>query len=133
MIVTDGPKTGDILDCGHVNPGVEAAGWNGWGPTGYARTPANFTMCYPCADVHDRAAMANANEHFGYLSGDGKSITTWTGGHLARVTQHGKARLGFHGSMIHAIRAVAPDGSQWYGRNGGEGMHIKIKRAKSSR
>lgn len=118
------PTPGALLDCGHILVKPEGVG------TGYATTPNDFTMCYPCADEWQRSEMANSNEAFGYLAGDHKYITTWTGGELARVVGYGKDRSGFYRSEIHYVRAVAPDGSQWYGRNGGEGMSIKIKRAK---
>lgn len=124
MTSTEALQVGTVLGCGHPLVKPDHLG------TGYVRTANDFTMCYLCADEHDRSAMANANEHFGYLSSDGKHITTWTGGELAKIIGHGVAPNGWYGSDIHFIRASAPDGSEWYGRNGGEGMVIKIKRAK---
>lgn len=115
------------LACGHPYTANEGPG------TGYATDGAGNQMCYECADTYTRGLMARRDEITAYLASDGKTITTWTGGTLARVTEHGTARTGWHGSHVHYIRAVAPDGSQWYGRNGGPGMVIRLKRAKQVR
>lgn len=114
------------LDCGHV-PTVDA----GVG-TGYARhAVTNKTMCYGCADSQAAADMSAEDKYGAYLSGDGKNITTWSGGVLARVTYEGKARTGFHDSEITYLRARDANGATWYGRNGGRGMCVTIKRAKN--
>ena len=117
------------LDCGHEpTPGKFS--------TGSATDHAGRTMCYPCADSAQAADMATLGTRriSLYLSSDGKNITTWTGGVMARVTEHGASnRAGFYGSSIHYIRARDVDGVMWFGKNGGPGMSITLTRAKVSR
>lgn len=118
-----------ILDCGHSpTPGVKPG-------TGYACTRDGVTLCYSCSDEHERQAMREAAGTPGaaflaYVSTDGKSLTTWPGGILARVTGHTVSRTGWNRSQIHRWWAVSPDGAHWYGSNAGEGMCIGIRRVK---
>lgn len=66
-----------------------------------------------------------------YVSGDGKALTLWTGEPIARVTVERKVSGGgFHYGSLYYYRAVAPDGSEWYGRGLGRGMSINLRRAK---
>ena len=110
----------EILDCGHASKpeGIAA---------GYARTEDGKKICYDCASKPDIEAVERGEEVFAYVSSDGKQITTWPGNPLMRVTYNGTARTGFYGSTIHYIRAVAPNGREYYGKNGGNGMWIKMK------
>lgn len=123
--------TGTVLSCGHV---LTDAMRDGTG-TGYAtdRTTGE-SLCYLCADDRQRASFLVAGmtgEPFGaYVSSSG-DLTTWTGGVLARGVSraHGVSRSGFHGSEVHDWRFRIGD-AEWYGRNGGPGMAITVRRAK---
>ncbi len=100
--------------------------------TGYAVIVADGRkVCFVCADAIDRAEMASASEHVVYLSGDGSRLTTWTGGELARVTIRRKTLAGFGRGQTY-IRATDARGAEWYGRGAGEGMAMRVRRAKSA-
>lgn len=116
----------EVLWCGHVAT-VATFG------TGYAIEPGTGKrICYDCADDRARAEVANPEVASigAYLASDGKHVTTWSGGQLLTIVQTGKSRAGFYGSEIYYLQAVAPDGSRWYGKNGGPGMFVSMKRAK---
>lgn len=115
-----------ILDCGHTPTEPHSSITNG---IAYAQD--GRSMCYACADREQRERVTTDDKIFGYVSGDERAITTWTGGELMKVTEMGKSRSGWYSSEIFYIRATAPDGSHWYGKNGGSGMCITMKRAKS--
>lgn len=112
------------LDCGH-----EPTNHDGSIATGYARhSVTQKTMCYPCADKLQRGDMEATQQFCAYIASDGKTVTTWTGGYLMLITQHGQSHNGFHGSTIHYWRATDDAGRRWYGRNGGNGMSVMMKR-----
>lgn len=117
-----------MLDCGHLSTPDGFV-------MGYATLNDGRRICYADADTMQREEFAEPGrtEFWAYLSSDGKTITTWTGGQLASITQTGVGRSGFYDSKIYFVQAVAPDGSRWYGKNGGPGMSIHIKRAKGSK
>lgn len=127
METTEFPKVEpELLSCGHLStPRGFAAGYA-------TRVKDGAKICYDCADRMQREELLVEKEVFGYLSSDGKLITTWTGGELMKVTSEGSARTGFYGSRVTYVRAEGPDGSRWYGKNGGRGMSIRMKRAKEA-
>lgn len=112
------------LDCGHTPTVTTEIG------TGTAYDLTGRSMCYGCADSQQAAEMTTADQMLLYLSSDGRSVTTWSGGVLARVTEHSATRTGWYGPDIHLIRATDANGARWYGRNGGNGMCIMLRRAK---
>lgn len=116
---------GDMLDCGHayVRP-VDSLG------TGYARTHDSRVICYDHADDEQRADLAKADQFTAYVNSEGREMITWSGGHLGWTMQHRISRAGFNGSEIHSWQFTTPSGT-FYGRNGGPGMVITVKRAKS--
>lgn len=119
--------TSDTLDCGHVLTAPDGIG------TGYARDGStDATMCYPCAEESEREAFSSADVFVAYVDSLG-NLTTWTGARLASFMPHtgGVSRSGWHGSHIYSWRFRADDGSEWYGRNAGPGMVIRVRRAKS--
>ncbi len=131
-----------VLDCGdYATPDLtlvpewrtllDTPGMGAAGAAGYATMRDGRRICYAHADQSEREAIAAAGgrgERFtAYVSGDGRAITTWTGGVLARVTEHGSSRSGFYDSMIHYWTATTPDGRVWFGRNGGTGMAITLR------
>jgi hypothetical protein len=120
----------EVLDCGHAPTDDGLCYANGQRmTTGYATTRDGRRLCYSCADDMQRSELATADTYGAYVSSDGRRITTWSGGPLARVTSHSIGRAGSGGQM-HYWRAVTPDGAEFYGRNAGEGMCITIRRAR---
>lgn len=117
------------LDCGHFPQPQRWIGGGGIG--GYALTLDGYALCYTCADEDQRAEMSWSDSFLAYVSGDGGKLTTWTGGELAQLRRWSVIRGGFHYSRIYVWRFRAPDGSEWYGRNGGPGMAILARRAKA--
>lgn len=131
------------VDCGHVaiphyflmpdwqtyagTPGQGVAGG-----TGYATMRDGRKLCYPCADDVERAEMDTAETFTAYLSSDGKSITTWTGGHLAHVQSLSTSKRytptggQWHAHYVTAIR----NGVTWHGVNAGTGMVITLRRSR---
>lgn len=119
--------TARILDCGH-NPTPDSKPGTGYAYDG----ESGRTLCYACADTLDRERMAASASHVAYVSTDGRTLTTWSGGKLARVTGHTETRTGFHGSTVHRYWAKDDSGGTWYGSNGGTGMVIQIRRIKGA-
>lgn len=76
---TERPST---CDCGHAPTKTDGIG------TGYAiDATTHETRCYPCADDQIRAIVAASTPGRGsaitlYVSSDGRTITTWTGGRV---------------------------------------------------
>jgi hypothetical protein len=118
-------------DCGHdVDTSAHGCG------TGMARNDDDSTMCYPCADESQRAAIAGADTFGGYVSADRRRITTWTGGELARVTYHGVGDPQYTATggrwSTRYVRAVTPDGRRWYGRGNADWDCIRLRAARHS-
>ena len=117
----------ELLDCGHAPTKTEGMG------TGYGRNVEGKTFCYDCSTEADKEIIRKREMFYAYVSTDGKSITNWPGRKLMRVTAHWTGE-GFWGYKTHYFNAVAEDGSEWYGKNGGhfggEGCAIMLKPAK---
>ena len=112
------------LDCGHVPTPTEHT--PGYGYRGERRE------CFACLDTHLRAQLTDQREPvIAYVSNDGRSITSWSGGVVARVTGHTASRSGFHRSELHRYWAEAGD-ARWYGSNAGPGMLIQLRRIKGA-
>lgn len=130
------PAPGDTLSCGHLPTRDDSAASRVG--TGYARDRDGRTMCYPCADISERAAFlvaSMAGEPFTAYVDDAGNLTTWSGGLLATGVPRagGVSRSGWHGSRVYSWRfRTGPLGesAEWYGRNGGPGMVITVRRAK---
>lgn len=120
MIMT----TTELLDCGHAPTPTTGGG------TGRAYDNDGRTLCYACADAAERARVAAGDTLVAYVSSTGNAITTWSGGELMRITSLTSAPIGWQGSRVYFVRAVAPDGSKWYGRNGGPGVYIVMKKVR---
>lgn len=116
----------ELLDCGHAPTVTESPLTNG-----VARDSEDRTLCYECAADFDRAAIERGAIVHAYVSSDGKSVTTWAGIKLMTVTAHWKGSQTWNGFPVHYFNAVAPNGSRYYGRNGGycggPGMHIRLR------
>lgn len=121
-----------VLSCGHLPTRDDSTASRI--STGYATTRDGRTLCYPCADESERAAFLVAGmtgqPFTAYVSSSG-DLTTWTGGVLAHGVPyaHGVSRSGWHGSEVHSWRFRIGDAT-WYGRNGGPGMVITVRRTK---
>ncbi len=120
------PANVTCSDCGSTITPPAACG-----PTGYAITPDGRKICYSCSNAAERADFAAADRYAAYLSGDGRHVTTWPGGELARVTYCRSHRGGFGGEYV-TVDATGPDGSRWYGRGGGRGMYLRLRRRKAT-
>lgn len=105
------------------------------GACGYAVTPNNEMLCFPCADADQRESLETGNRCVGYLSADGKSLTTWTGGILGKVTDWNPCKLTrvsyTHGKSYRSVRVTDCHGSEWYGR-GSPGIAISLRRIKGA-
>lgn len=117
-----------LLDCGHAPTETESPFTNGI---------AHFegkTMCYECAADLDREEIRQGRQVFAYVSSDGRTVTTWAGSELMRITYHGTGP-GFYGYPMHYYRAVTPEGQHYYGKNGGygggAGCAIRLRPSKS--
>lgn len=116
-----------IADCGHTYQSPDG----GFGAAGYATRPDGKTCCYLCADDEQRALLLTDKRVFAYLSADGKTVITWTGGKLATVTRLKSATLSGFGSTYrrYYIRAVDVHGAhQWTGTSPGPGMYCRLRR-----
>jgi hypothetical protein len=102
---------------------------------GYATLPnGGGRICYPCADKREREELKDNSKPFcAYVSSDGKSITTWTGGELMKITLWWTVRLTrlsfTHGRTIRHIQALDCHGKRWWGR-GNPGIAIRMRPCK---
>jgi hypothetical protein len=94
-----------ILECGH-EPTPDA----GCG-TGYATDrETGRRSCYACSDNLEREAMGTAERFFAYLSSDGRTVTTWSGGKLGtilRLSQNLPEPAGIHFTSYAEARIEA--------------------------
>lgn len=119
-------------ECGGVKP----TGGHGCG-TGYARDSRNRLVCYSCADAQQRAELRDHSRPFcAYVSGDGRRVTTWTGGTLGLVTSSTPCRLTrrswVHGASFASVRVRDVHGGLWFGR-GSPGVAISLRPCKARR
>lgn len=111
------------LDCGH-SPTPTSFG------TGYGTSPDNKRKCYNCCNVDELKAFREAGHYMAYLSTDGTSITTWTGGLLGKVTGFTDTKAGF-GSSRRYLDVRGLDGTLYYGNTPGPGMFARLHRKKN--
>ena len=122
-------KATRILSCGHEPTATTGCG------TGYARTHDGREICYECADDEQRAHLLDREPTCAYLSTDGESVTTWSGGELGRVTWSRPARL-TRQSFTHDRRSYRSvnvrdvHGNFWTGR-GSPGVLIRLRPMKA--
>lgn len=122
--------THTMLDCGHAPQPTYYAGTDKVLFSGYATLPdSGRKVCPDCADDMHRAQLAAlkpGGRFYGYLSSDGRRVTSWTGGELARVTRvTGNARQTF-------IRAVA-NGVHYAGVGPAEsGTYVALRLVRAS-
>lgn len=117
-----------ILSCGHhPSPHDQHT-------TGTAHCPDGREICWACADAEQVAALKDRSKPAGgYLSQDGRTLTTWTGGKLGDVVRSTPVRLArwshWHGRTIQAIRVRDVHGAMWYGRTS-PGMCVSLRPCK---
>ena len=126
--------TAEPLDCGHPMTNRDASPG-----AGRAIDADGRTYCYPCAGAMEAAAFLAADTYTAYdVAVDGRdahhgyTITTWTGHTLAHVHDRWTSRGGFGSRMVH-LRAVAPDGSRWYGRHSTDCECVTLHRSKGNK
>jgi hypothetical protein len=118
-------ETGFLCACCNIaKPTPEGLG------TGYAVHDGNRMFCYECSDKVQREELRDRKPTVAYLSGDGKHVTTWTGGNLMRVLWSTPCRLTrhswMHGNQYRSIRARDSHGAEWIGR-GSPGIAIRLR------
>jgi hypothetical protein len=116
-----------VLDCGH-GPSPHGAY-----TTGTAHTPDGKEICWNCSNEEQRQDLEDATDYVGYLSEDGKEITTWPGGKLADVTYYNPVKYyGFYGIPFTRVfwRATDGHGQLWHGSSPGRGMYARMHKNK---
>ena len=108
--------------CGHeIRPDGLAAG--------YARAHDGRVLCYTCADTEQLVTAQHARRGdiiSAYVSSDGQSITTWSGGMIGRVARRGEGWVSPSARGVYVVAKIL--GGPWvYGRGGGNGMCIKLR------
>ena len=124
------------LSCGHPPTATEGCG------TGYAAMRGEgegywsdsfgtqSTLCYECAAAADRETIRVAqpgDRFYAYVSGDGRTITTWDGMRLMGSVHVGA--LHHWSREIHHISAWDDHGRQWSG-TGAPGMYASLRQTK---
>ncbi|MFE3105321.1 hypothetical protein [Nocardia tengchongensis] len=111
-------------DCGHEYTNTDAHGRAGIGP-GYAIDPTtDQSHCYRCSDDRTRADLDSLTHGPGrvaaYVSNDGRTLTTWNGGELARVIDHRRGRTSDWWKFERGSHT-------FYGFNAGPGNSIMVR------
>lgn len=124
-------------DCGAPFP-VNPPGYTGG--TGRARVGRNGPeVCYTCADARCLAEWnaTRPGERFAcYLAADACNVTTWPGGHLAKVFRVNRTkRYTPTGGQWEAWHIVARDasGRWWHGIGTGPGMLCTLTPCKGTK
>lgn len=120
-----------LLTCGHPATPQEPGSIS----TGYGTKSNGDKVCLSCAFKFEQSAFWRATRYTGYVSSDGTTFTTWTGGVLAIMdwgwsTQDGQVRHTPTGGEYKRYHWTAHDndGGQWYGDNGGPGMVVTMRK-----
>ncbi len=102
---------------------------------GYARTQSDEFICYACADDNQRASLVTGRDGpiYAYVSGDGRRVTTWTGGTLGDIIGYGESRSGWAGSTVARFRVRDVHGQWWAGRGAGRGIACTLRPMKEPR
>jgi len=132
-----------VADCGHeyTGPALGESGGSGYArlrdaqyvPTIGDTLPADSTICYSCADACQIRELIDGRENvYAYVSGDGRHITTWTGGELMRVRWMSgpDRRVTPTGGRYERwyVDAVDVWGQEWRGVGSGRCMSIRMRR-----
>ncbi|MGW4719902.1 hypothetical protein [Nocardia sp. NPDC004260] len=117
-------------DCGHEYSNIGPDGRAGIS-TGYSvDRDTDRSRCYGCSDARARAGLDSlAYGHgcaVGYVSDDGRTLTTWTGGVLARVIEHRPGRSRHFWQFERG-------GRRFHGTNAGPGCPVTVRAYKANR
>lgn len=110
----------EVQGCGHESAGS-------------AVSTDGRTMCYGCADSAQAAWVAAAavgDVFIGYVSNDGRNVTTWSGGVLMSGVVFGKRHPFSDGRRY--LSAVDVDGRVWSG-TGEAGMWARLRLTRTGR
>lgn len=117
------------LSCGHPPTTTEGPG------AGCAIDGDGRTLCYACANEHARSELLDRSKPVvAYLSGDERTVTTWSGGVLGYVIRCVPCAL-TRPSFTHdrrsyrSVRVSDVHGNTWYGR-GSAGIAIRLRPCK---
>jgi hypothetical protein len=115
--------------CGHDYQTPEVSGGSGYALRRDPETGREFRICYACAETIERVEFLGSDRFSAYLSGDGRTLTTWTGGTLAHVTSaHNGRRYWTTGTqMIHG-RAIDTSDAEWSFSAIGRGALARLRR-----
>lgn len=122
-------NVGDVLTCAETGKQFMAR------PDGcsfnYCRTRAGDVLCDEGAVIRERRALLDRSRPFtGYLSADGKRLTTWKGATLGDVLYINE-RAGRGLSGLTHIRVRDVHGAMWYGKGAGRGMWVTVRPCKA--
>lgn len=119
-----------VADCGHRYSNIGADG-RASNAAGYGvDRETDRSRCYGCSDARARAALDalayGLGRMVGYVSADARTLTTSTGGELARVTAH---RAKNHRHFWQFERG----GRRFHGANAGPGNVVYVRAYKAAR
>lgn len=118
------------LSCGHLTTRTDfSPGY--CGGSGYATMTNGAHICYPCADDRERDHLRTARTAMAYLASDKATLTTWTGGRLATVTQITRQPVTTSVDTLYRFRATDCHGAHWCGTSPGPGMYARLRRCKT--
>jgi hypothetical protein len=121
------------LSCGHApSPHGEHTTGTAWLPQDPPTPP--IEVCWDCADEHVRSQMRLGAPVGAYLSGDGKTIQTWSGGKLADVTESVERRCGgFARGVTRIYWKASGEGRTWHGSTAGRNIVTTMRATKEGR
>jgi len=100
-----------------------------------ARTPGGRGLTSDEAYKREVNALKKSDHYGAYMSSNGKTLTTWTGGHLGHITQtsdmnNSMVRRGYTSDKLLHFRATDLHGGTWHGTSPGPGMYARMHRTK---
>lgn len=118
-----------VLSCGHTPSPHNIY------TTGTAWTMDGREICWVCADAEQVADLLKREPVVGYLSADGKAVTTWTGGKLGSVTWSRATKLTrqsytHNRNSYRTVNMRDVHGNYWTGR-GSPGIAIRLRPMKA--
>lgn len=132
------PAIGDTLDCGHKCEPARST----FRPGNYGTDQNGRTVCDNCATDEACRIVSSATpgtRFGGYLSADGRNVTTWPGGVIMNRVQRGadhpfsartlNRETGKYEAERFYVTAWDYNGNRWTG-TAGRGMCANLKRCK---
>lgn len=93
-------------------------------------------LCSPCSVVEEQKDLQGTSRAVGYISQDGKQVTTFIGGLLMNITESRLRRPPFGrqttwaGSKYYTFHATDVWGQRWVGQGCGPGVVAYFRRMK---